>query len=84
MSREAFVDALVARTLEPYRSMGLPPEVLEEMELMLQLVAEAGPGAMLVDRARPRTAPEASGAKVREDAPSVDDLNRTGTSEGDR
>lgn len=72
-SRDAFVDALVARSLAPYQGAA-PKWLLREMEYMIRLLAEAHPHvSVLVDRARPRAAPDESETRRKDGTEPSDD-----------
>jgi len=61
VDREVFVEQTVTESLAPYEQL-LPDWAREEMAQLLALALDTHPvAATLVDRARPRKAPERSG-----------------------
>ena len=79
--RETFVKQVVDDSLAPYAEL-LPAHALDEMQALLSLVLDTHPvGATLVDRARPRKAPEQSGEQPKDGADVPADLAKAGTDE---
>jgi hypothetical protein len=66
---DAYLDSIVERTLATYRAL-VPPDVLEVMrELVVQALTEDEVGRDLLERARPRKAPEQSDIQPVDGAP---------------
>jgi hypothetical protein len=78
LEREDFVEDTIQQTLEPYAPR-LPGGAVEEMRDFLSLVLDTHPvGATLVDRARPRRAPEKSGDQPKEKSDAAEEERKKG------
>jgi len=68
---DPFLAAEIERAVAPYRRL-FPEEVIATMEEILQHALTTHPvGAALLDRVRPRIAPDRSGAQPKDDAPGL-------------
>ena len=61
--KDAYLESIVERTIAPYRTL-VTPEVLDLMrEMVEESLTEDEIGLELLERARPRIAPDGSGVK---------------------
>lgn len=68
---DSFLEQVVAQALEPYKAV-LPPARLAEMAAFLRDALGSHPvGSTLLDRARPRAAPETSGDQAKHGSEAV-------------